>query len=241
MTIPLDVSPELMALGYVQKQMPPKSLSHSSGFRVSGLASSRKQEIVYEMLPAFYCRCKVQGHNSRTYHTIKPTTGDILRIQKKDPTSGEELKENHNQVIDDEQPIVEQKEPKNKLDAGGPSLSYQEIKLVMDSGIGDSQGDEIVLVQDPQLATVVSNALINDSHPLPRVVEAKIEIMGEEARDLQNAIVVPAEEDSPSMDDLCLEGTSMSDPKPELPSEVLPQKKDYHTEFEGYVAKKKIQ
>lgn len=94
-------------------------------------------------------------------------------------------------------------------------------------------------MQNPQLATMVSNALVNDSHPLPSMFEAEIKIMGKEARELHNAIVVPAKEDLPSVDDHCTEGMFVSDLEPELPSEVLSQEIDYHTESEGYVAKKK--
>lgn len=39
--------------------------------RALGLASSRKQEIMYEMLPVYCCKCKMQGHNTKNLSSGK--------------------------------------------------------------------------------------------------------------------------------------------------------------------------
>ncbi|KAG6729433.1 hypothetical protein I3842_01G029600 [Carya illinoinensis] len=156
-----------MAFDYVWKWMPPKSLSPFFWIGVPELASSRKQEVEFETLPAFCCRCKVQRINSQTCHVGKATTGDKLRFRKRVSKSREELKDNQNQVVDVEQPVMEQKESENNADAGGSSLSNQEGKLVEDTIIGDTWGDKLGLVQQPQMANMVSNALVQDFHPLP--------------------------------------------------------------------------
>lgn len=89
------------------------------------------------------------------------------------------------------------------------------------------------------MASMVSNVLINDVHKLYGMVAAEIETVGEATGVLQEDTMVQVEEALSNVDELCLEGNSVSEPEPKLLSEVLTQEKDYFIEDEGDVAKRK--
>ncbi|KAF5477416.1 hypothetical protein F2P56_004056 [Juglans regia] len=68
-----------------------------------GMGSSRKQEIIYETLPAFCSKCKILGHNVRTCRAGKKITRRKVWVRQQEPVV-EEPKENMNA------PVVEEKE-----------------------------------------------------------------------------------------------------------------------------------
>ncbi|XP_041027001.1 uncharacterized protein LOC121267217 [Juglans microcarpa x Juglans regia] len=63
-----------------------KALLNHFWIGVPGLPASRKQEVIYETLPAYCATCKMQGHNTRTCIVGKPgKTGQVWRGKKENP------------------------------------------------------------------------------------------------------------------------------------------------------------
>ncbi|XP_041027016.1 uncharacterized protein LOC121267237 [Juglans microcarpa x Juglans regia] len=101
---------------------------------VPGMPSSRKQEIIYETLLAFCCRCKVQGHNSRTCRVRKAVNGEKTWVWQKRVTNGEDLKDKTPEIEVVQQATV-QNEFGKELEAGGPSSIQQDKSLVVSSEV----------------------------------------------------------------------------------------------------------
>ncbi|KAF5467767.1 hypothetical protein F2P56_011985, partial [Juglans regia] len=60
-----------------------------------GLGTSRKQEIIYETLPAFCSKCQIQGHNLKTFRAGKKSAGTTeenrVLVDQEDNLDHEEL------------------------------------------------------------------------------------------------------------------------------------------------------
>ncbi|XP_041027020.1 uncharacterized protein LOC121267241 [Juglans microcarpa x Juglans regia] len=152
-----------------------------------GLGTSRKQEIIYETLPAFCSKCKIQGHNLKTCRAGKKSAGSNVWVRQQEP-------------------IVE--EPTEKITT----------PVVEDTEVETNKGTE-------------ENRVLGD--PILLVEELELEKDQEENLEIADL----AEEMNP----VRLEDGSMSDPEPEKNAEVFLQEKEYHSDAEDEVVKRKYQ
>ncbi|XP_035546525.1 uncharacterized protein LOC118348597 [Juglans regia] len=99
-----------------------------SYFWIGMPGSGRKQEIIYETLPAFCTHCKIQGHNDRTCKLHNRRDGEKIWIRKN--------------VKDFEEKKIEiQAENNVELDKG-------KGVMMMDAGMAQGDTEKIVLSQD---------------------------------------------------------------------------------------------
>lgn len=123
---------------------------------------------------------------------------------------------------------------------GSSSPLVQEENLERVNVIIDVAVSKCIEEENHQLAFHNPNVLLN-SKPLIHE-EVETEILGKDAASLmidRNENTHKFDADLLNEDFFHLEETIASDPKPEAHPEVLSQDKDYHTETEGDVMKKK--
>ncbi|XP_042988676.1 agamous-like MADS-box protein AGL14 [Carya illinoinensis] len=212
-------------------------------FRATGklfdyASPSRKQEIVYETLPAFCSTCKIQGHNVRTCRAGKKKSETQVWVRQPNPIM-EEPKDISNPSVNVETADVETLVPTENCDTGDPasSIRIDEIEVENDKG------------EDPSPENVTENGLPLESSVMEDAsMGIPISSRGAEVAnnnsgvgvDLTNEIVKEQRQDVHIQEDVFyVEEGSRSDPEPELHVDIFPQDKEYHTETEGDVVKRK--
>ncbi|KAF5464926.1 hypothetical protein F2P56_014963 [Juglans regia] len=193
-----------------------------------GLGSSRKQEIIYETLLALCSKCKIQGHNSKTCRAGKKNAGGKVWVRQQEPIV-EEPKENTTiPVVVDKEVETNQDSEENR---GEPILLVEELEPEKDQ-------EEIPEIADTaeEMNPVSFEGRMDCSTQLK---EAKLET------DMREGEVVPSleerEDDNGHKEEVFLEEGSMSDPEPEKNAEVFLQEKEYHSDAEDEVVKRKYQ
>ncbi|KAF5471945.1 hypothetical protein F2P56_008702 [Juglans regia] len=192
-----------------------------------GLGASRKQEIIYETLPAFCSKCKIQGHNSKTCRAGKKNAGGKVWVRQQEPIVEEPKEKIPNPVVEDKEVETNQDTEENRV-LGEPILLVEELEPEKDQ----EKNHEIAEEMNP----VSFEGRMDCSTQL---MEAKLET------DRREGEVVPSleerEVDNVHEEEVLLEDGSMSDLKPEKNAEVFLQEKEYHSDAEDEVVKRKYQ
>ncbi|XP_035540225.1 uncharacterized protein LOC118344211 [Juglans regia] len=205
-----------------------------------GLGTSRKQEIVYEALPAFCSKCHIQGHNLKTCHAGKKNVGSNVWVRQKDPIVEEPTDKNNIPVLETtnipvlEHTEVESKEPAEEdrvLVVQTDNLDHLELEPEKD------QEDNLEI---PEIAEEMIPRIMNGHLACAnRLTETELET------DMREGEVIPSSAEKEVYDgpaeEVCLEDGSMSDPEPEKCAEVFLQEKEYHSAAEDEVVKRKYQ
>ncbi|KAF5447418.1 hypothetical protein F2P56_032972 [Juglans regia] len=223
-----------------------------------GLGSSRKQEIVYETLPAFCSICKIQGHNVHTCRVgkKKPEKKIWVRQQPKDGDQEPEMEEPIELVLEEpKEPVMEEPrvEDQSKLVLGSTVLAfprinveqvdakYADVNLVLGASASTLMIEELVVeteigeaVNTESLAEVRQNDASLHSDAVRR--ETK---QATETEPLAEVETVFTKEAQQTDDAFCLEEGSLSDPEPDIHAEVFSQDKEYHSDIEEETGKRK--
>ncbi|KAF5441856.1 hypothetical protein F2P56_037204 [Juglans regia] len=196
-----------------------------------GLGSSCKQEIIYETLPAFCSKCKIQGHNARTCRAGRKITGRKEWVRQQELVV-EELKEKINPPIVEEKEVEANQDSEVNLVIGESSTPLIE-ELETEKDHGESPDIE---VHGEEMNNKVSPER-NDERLECSTRSKEAEL----ATDMREVELVPSteerEDDKSQEEEVFLEEGSMSDLEPEIHAEVFLQDKEYHTETEDEVGK----
>ncbi|XP_035546509.1 uncharacterized protein LOC118348589 [Juglans regia] len=183
-----------------------------------GLGASRKQEIIYETLLVFCSKCKIQGHNSKTCRAGKKNAGGKVWVRQQEPIVEESKEKIPTPVVDDKEVETNQDTEENRV-LGEPILLVEELEPEKDQE------------ENPEIADPAE-----EMNPL---MEAELET------DRREGEVVPSSEerevDNVHEEEVLLEDGSMSDPEPEKNAKVFLQEKEYHSDAEDEVVKRKYQ
>ncbi|XP_041024617.1 uncharacterized protein LOC121265149 [Juglans microcarpa x Juglans regia] len=231
-----------------------------------GLGSSRKQDIVYETLPAFCSKCKIQGHNVRTCRARKKRPENLSWVRQQET------------VVEDQEPVVEEpKEPviaeagvadQTKLVQEPKELTFPSVTAEKETAENITSEINLVL-RTSALALLIEGLDVDKEHGEVPNTEGSVEARQNKARlervdVLHDSVTLLREakvatetlvgdgsfndsevyteqrvDDQMQEDVVCLEEGSLSDPEPDIHAEVFPQNKDYHTETEEEAEKRK--
>ncbi|XP_035542834.1 uncharacterized protein LOC118345286 [Juglans regia] len=225
----------------------------------SGLGSSRKQDIVYETLPAFYSKCKIQGHNVRTCQAGKKRLENKTWVRQQQTVVEEQeptIEEPKEPAI--EEPRVEDQtklvqEPKDLtlpiVTAEQEAAKYinSEVNLVIRASASALLIEELVVdtehgeaVNTKSSAEVRQNKVILEIDAVMREAEEAMETLVEEVYISATEVDTEQTEEYQRKDDaFCLEEGSLSDSEPDIHAEVFLQDKEYHSEIEEEAGKRK--
>ncbi|XP_041025281.1 uncharacterized protein LOC121265657 [Juglans microcarpa x Juglans regia] len=218
----------------VEMDVAKDSLSHF-WIEILGLGSSRKQEIIYETLPAFCSKCKIQGHNERTCRAGKKITGRKVWVRQQEPVVEEPIVEAPKETKN--LPVVEEKEGEANQDSeANLEIGDSSIPLIEELETDKDHGESPV-IEVPAEAANNKEVERNDVRLVCSSTSNEVD------SSLREVEIVPCTEerevDNLQDEEVCLEEGSMFDPKPKLHAEVFLQDKEYHTETEDEVGKRK--
>ncbi|XP_040996123.1 uncharacterized protein LOC121242304 [Juglans microcarpa x Juglans regia] len=208
-------------------------------FGTPGLGSSRKQDIVYETLPAFCSKCKIQGHNVRTCRARKKRLENRSWVQQQET------------VVEDQEPVAEEpKEPvivesrvedQTKLVQEPKELTFPSVTAEKETAENITSEINLDSVEARQNKARLERVdVLQDSVTLLREAEVATEaLVGDVSFNDSEVYTEQRVDDQMQKDVVCLEEGSLSDPEPDIHVDVFPQDKDYHTEIEEEAGKRK--
>ncbi|KAF5450158.1 hypothetical protein F2P56_030533 [Juglans regia] len=197
---------------------------------ISGLGTSRKQEIIYETLPAFFSKCKIQGHNLKTCRAGKKSAGSNVWVRQQEPIVEEPTEKINNPVIEDTEVETNKVTEENRV-LVDPILLVEEL---------EPKKDQEENLEIPDLAEDMNPGSIEGKLDCSnRLRETELET------DMREGEVIPSSAEREVNDvheeEVHLEDGSMSDPEPEKNAEVFLQEKEYHSDAEDEIVKQKYQ
>ncbi|XP_040994354.1 uncharacterized protein LOC121240898 [Juglans microcarpa x Juglans regia] len=136
-----------------------------------GLGTSCKQEIIYETLPAFCSKCKIQDHNAKTCCARKKITGSKVWVRQQE-TVVEEPNENMNTSVVEE-PVVE--EPKENMNT--PVVEEPVVEEPKEKEVEANQDSEENLVIGESSTPLIEELEPEKDHEEPLDIEGPTEEM----------------------------------------------------------------